>query len=118
MGKSSRRGFLRAASGTAAGLALTGIAPAWAAGAAGPVRVRQTFRERRYAEGEALAWKPVSAVAADAIVLDPATAKQEVLGFGGALTDASCYVLSQMKAEERAAVMHDLFSAREMDLNV
>ena len=118
MGKSSRRGFLKAASGTAAGLALTGIAPAWAAGAAGPVRVWQTFRERRYAEGEALAWKPVSAVAADAIVLDAATAKQEVLGFGGALTDASCYVLSQMKTEERAAVMHDLFSSREMDLNV
>jgi glucosylceramidase len=57
-------------------------------------------------------------VLADAIVLDPGTTKQEVLGFGGALTDATCFVLSQMKAGEREAVMHDLFAPGEMALNV
>jgi O-glycosyl hydrolase len=37
-------------------------------------------------------------VAAEAIVLDPKTTKQEVLGFGAAMTDSTCYVLSQMSA--------------------
>ena len=110
---------MKAAAGSAAALAVGKAVPGLGAvGTSGPVRVWATYRDKRYAAAEALAWKPVSAVAADAIVLDAATAKQEVLGFGGALTDASCYVLSQMKTEERAAVMHDLFSSREMDLNV
>ena len=119
MGGSSRRGFLKAASGAAAALAVAKAAPGFGAvGASGPVRVWATYRDKRYAASEALVWKPVSGVAADAIVLDPATTKQEMLGFGGAMTDATCWVLSQMTADDRGAVMHDLFSPREMALNV
>ncbi len=47
----------------------------------GPVEVWATFRDRRHQKGAPLAWKPVSAVAADAIVLNPAEARQEMLGF-------------------------------------
>jgi len=86
---------------------------AWGA-AAGPVKVWATFRDRRYAAGAALAWKPAGAVASDAIMLDPAATRQEILGFGAALTDASCYVLDQIPAEQRAEVMHDLFAPSEM----
>jgi glucosylceramidase len=119
MGGSSRRGFLKAAAGSAAALAVAKAAPGLAAvGSSGPVRVWATYRDKRYAPGEALVWKPASEVAADAIVLDAGTTKQEILGFGGALTDATCYVLSQMSAEERGAVTHDLFGPREMALNV
>jgi len=92
--------------------------PTWAMAPSSPVKVWATYRDRRYAAGEALNWKPVAAVTADAIVLDPSTQKQEILGFGGALTDATCYVLSQLKDDERAEVMHDLFSPKEMALNV
>jgi glucosylceramidase len=116
---SSRRGFLKTAAGSAAALAVAKAVPGFGAvGTSGPVRVWSTYRDKRYAAAEALVWKPVSGVAADAIVLDPATTKQEMLGFGGAMTDATCYVLSQMKAEERGAVMHDLFAPKEMALNV
>jgi glucosylceramidase len=118
LGKSSRRGFLKVASGTVAALAIAEAVPGWPAGSSGPVRVWETYRDRRYLPGEALSWKPAEAVAADAIVLDPGTTKQEILGFGGALTDAACYVLSQLSAEERGAVMHDLFAPSEMGLNV
>jgi glucosylceramidase len=119
MGRSSRRGFLKAASGAAAALTVGKAMPALAAaGSSGPVRVWSTYRDRRYAAGEALVWKPMTGVVADAIVLDPGTAKQEILGFGGAMTDATCYVLSQMSVEERGAVMHDLFAPKEMALNV
>jgi glucosylceramidase len=119
MNGSSRRGFLKQAAGTAAAITAATAMPGWAAaGSSRPVKVWSTYRDRRYAAGEPMLWKPVSAVAADAIVLDPATTKQEILGFGGAMTDATCYVLSQMTAEERGAAMHDLFAPGEMDFNV
>jgi glucosylceramidase len=115
---SSRRGFLKA-SGAAAALAAVKAVPGLAAvGSSGPVRVWATYWDKHHAAADALVWKPVSGVAADAIVLDPTTTKQEILGFGGAMTDATCYVLSQMTADERGAVMHDLFCPREMALNV
>ncbi len=120
MAQGSRRGFLKAASATAAAMAVSSRVPAWAGAAAAtsPVRVWTTFRERRHAQAEPLEWKPATAVAAEAIALDPSTTRQEILGFGGALTDATCYVLSQMKVDERRAVMHELFAPGEMALNV
>jgi glucosylceramidase len=118
MGKRSRRGFIRSASATAAAVAITNRIPAWAAAPSGPVQVWSTFRDKRHAAGASLAWKPVGQVAADAIVLDPAATKQEILGFGGALTDATCYVLSLLTDSEREAAMHDLFAPGEMAFNV
>lgn len=119
MAKSSRRGFLKAASTTAAAMAISPRLSLWGETApAGPVKVWGTFRDRRYASLEPLAWKPASRVAADAIVLNPAATRQEMLGFGAAMTDASCYVLSRMSDAERAEVMHDIFAPTEMGMNV
>ncbi|MGB7548804.1 MAG: glycoside hydrolase family 30 beta sandwich domain-containing protein [Terracidiphilus sp.] len=120
MAKSSRRGFLKAASATAAAWAVSTRIKAWAdqARAAGPVKVWSTFRDRRHVPGEPLAWKPAGEVAADAIALDPGAKKQEMLGFGAAMTDASCYVLSRIPETERQAVMHEMFAPEEMALNV
>jgi glucosylceramidase len=120
MAQSSRRGFLKAASATAAALAVSKGIPAWAqaVGSSSPVQVWATYRDRRYAQGEPLAWKPATAIAADAIALDPGATRQEILGFGGALTDAACYVLSQMPEAPRAEIMHELFAPGEMALNV
>ena len=120
MAKSSRREFLLSASATAAAVAASGRMRAWAdqPAAAGPVKIWSTFGNRRHTPAEPLSWKPAGQVAADAIVLDPATTKQEMLGFGAAMTDASCYVLSQMSDAERAPLMHDLFAPGEMALNV
>ena len=119
MAQSSRRKFLKAASATAAALAVSHRIPSWAAAGSGaPVRVWGTFRDRRYAQGEPLAWKPATPVAADAIALDPAATRQEILGFGAALTDAACYVLGQMPEAPRQEIMHELFSPGEMALNV
>lgn len=120
MTASSRRGFLKAAAATAAAATMVKRVPAWAEDAAptGPVKVWSTFRDRRHATGESLAWKPVKQVAADAIALDPGTTKQEMLGFGAAMTDASCYVLSRLNDTERATVMHEMFAPEEMAMNV
>src|ERR1039458_3438340 len=89
MADRSRRVFLKAASAAAAALAVSSKGRAWAdaAAASGPVRIWGTFRDRRHAPGDALAWKPVTEVAPDAIALDPGTSRQEMLGFGAAMTD-------------------------------
>jgi glucosylceramidase len=120
MAHGSRRGFLKVASVTAAALAVSNRIPAWADEAIGasPVRVWATFRDKRYAQLDSLNFKPVTQVAADAITLDPGATRQEILGFGGALTDATCYVLNQLSETERQAVMHDLFAPGEMAMNV
>ena len=117
MGKSSRRKFLKNATGTAATLAMASRLPLWAEGS-GPVKVWSTYRDKRHVSGEALAWKSTDQVAAEAIALDLRATRQEVLGFGAAMTDASCYVLSQMTDAERAPLMHDFFAPDEMALNV
>ena len=50
MGKSSRRGFLKSATGTAAAMTLANRLPAWAE-ASGSVKVWSTYRDKRHAEG-------------------------------------------------------------------
>lgn len=117
---SSRRDFLKAASVTVAGLTVSNRIPAWAdtAVASGPVQVWGTFRDRRHAPGQPFAWKPATAIAADAIVLDPMATKQEMLGFGAAFTDASCYMLNQLSPDARATLMRELFAPDQMAMNV
>jgi glucosylceramidase len=60
----------------------------------------------------------VTEISADAIALEPETTRQEMLGFGAAMTDASCWVLSRIPDDERAALMHELFAPGEMAMNV
>ena len=118
MAQPTRRSFLKAASATAAALAVSKNIPAWAEPDAAPVRLWSSYRELRHSEAAPLNWKPASAVAADAITLDPGASRQEILGFGAALTDAACYVLSQIPQPRREEVMHELFAPGEMALNV
>src|ERR1700678_3545177 len=102
MASTSRRGFLKAASVTMAGLAVSDRIPAWAdtTGATGPVHVWSTFRDRRHASAGPLAWKPVTTIAPDAIMLAPTATQQEMLGFGAAFTDAACYMLNQLHTDD------------------
>jgi len=118
MKNSSRRGFLKTASVTAAALAVSRHIPAWSAEAGGSVKVWGTFRDRRHAALDPVAWKATGQVAADAITLNTNEVRQQMLGFGAAITEASAYVLSRMNDTERQKVMHDLFSPDEMALNV
>ncbi|MDQ2840463.1 MAG: twin-arginine translocation signal domain-containing protein [Acidobacteriota bacterium] len=123
MTSSSRRGFLKAASVTAAGVTILNRIPAWAniTAATSPVQVWGTFRDRRHASSEPLAWKPIApgvSLASNAIVLDPTSTRQEMLGFGAAFTDAACYMLNQLSSDKRATLMNELFAPDQMALNV
>ena len=117
MAQPSRRSFLKSATAAAAAISISSRT-VWAQSAPSSPRMWSTSGNQRHAQVPAPAWTPAAPPEPGTIVLDSATAKQEILGFGAAMTDASCYVLSQMKDEERQAVMHDLFAPQEMALNV
>ena len=116
----SRREFLRTASAATALLAFKSTASVTESltSRAIPAQVWATHGPRRHTPLDPLAWTPLRHQAADAIVIEPSNIKQDILGFGGALTDATCYVLRQMPQEPRAALLKELFSSDEMALNV
>ncbi len=100
---------------TAAGLpavARAGDAPA------GEISVRMTSADARFARQPALRWQPESASPGPAIRIDPATAFQEVLGFGAAMTDAACYMLNQLEPDARRQLFQQLFGSAELGLSV
>ena len=52
------------------------------------------------------------------VVVDPSLKSQSLLGFGGAFTDAACYVISQLPQSARRDLLNDLFSPKEMGFSV
>jgi len=113
----TRRDFVKTVSAVSLLLAAD-THPGWYAAATGTVSVWSTDRDRRHVLRDSVSWQPLKSARADAIVLDASTEKQEILGFGGALTDATCYLLSRMAAEPRRLLMRELFAADEMGLSV
>ena len=119
MAKHTRRNFLQTAAAAAAVLPVSRRVRLWAqAASASPVRMWSTFGSQRHAKSEAPAWKASAGSSGETIAIDAGATKQEILGFGAAMTDSSCYVLGQMKEGERQALMHDLFAPGEMAFNV
>ena len=113
----SRRDFLKTTSSAATLLSLSPVR-AFSQPDPSPVRIWSTYRDRRHMAGEPLVWAPARRVSAHAIILDPAATRQQILGFGAAMTDASCYLISQLSQAERDALLHDIFSPGEMAMNV
>lgn len=86
--------------------------------APGEIQVRVTAGTGRFAHAESLSWRPTTTSAADSITIDPDTAYQEILGFGAAFTDASCYMLNQLPLEARANLLSELFDPSKMGFRV
>lgn len=77
-----------------------------------------TLTETSRDTGNRLSPVPVSApagatVPAGALRLDPGTRYQEMLGFGGALTESSAWVLAQLRPEQRAEVIRRYYDPAE-----
>jgi glucosylceramidase len=120
----TRRDFLmRSAAGLTAA-AISEPLPAWASSAqASPasteISVRITDDKRRFEPAQNLAWRPVSGSSgSDVIAVSPDKKFQEILGFGAAFTDASCYVFNQLPPEARQKLFHRLFHPSELGLSV
>lgn len=59
------------------------------------------------------ATRAAAAVGADAIALDPAQRCQAMIGFGGALTESSAWVLAQLPAEKRREVLRRYYDPQD-----
>jgi glucosylceramidase len=79
-----------------------------ASGLANP-RAWITSGDRKFAPFDVPAWRSSSNAAADSIQIDPSQKRQSVLGFGGAFTDSSCYLLGRMDPSTRRKLLAELF---------
>lgn len=120
----SRRQFLKSGAvgaGAAAALytsPLDAMAQLVAPAPSGPIHVWQTTGTERHVARPDISWKAGAARPAGDILLDPQRRKQEVLGFGGAFTDAATYMFNQLAPDARATLFRELFHPTEMNLSV
>lgn len=83
----------------------------------GAIAVRVTAGEKRYAEGEAVTWRPRQEGGAG-IEVDAAQKHQDILGFGAAFTDAACYVIHQLGEERERALLEEFFAPENSGFSV
>jgi glucosylceramidase len=102
----------------AAAFAASRTAAAEGAGPSGAIQVWQTAGAKRLAAETPVQWKSAKGSSAESIVLDPAQKYQEVLGFGAALTDSSCYLLDRMPAAVREKLFHEFFHPAQANFSV
>ncbi|HEV2206153.1 MAG TPA: glycoside hydrolase family 30 beta sandwich domain-containing protein [Candidatus Acidoferrales bacterium] len=78
-----------------------------------------TSSDQRFASQPSIQWTTASASpTAGQIILNPGLKFQEILGFGGAFTDAACWTFNRLTHSERDALFHEMFHASEMGLSV
>ena len=119
--ETSRRDFLKLSVPGAAALAAVGSLPksASAADPDGDVSLWVTDENRQLQRAPSVSWKPASKPGTDSTVtIDPGTKYQDILGFGGAFTDATCYTFNRLDPGVREKVFHELFDPSEMGLSV
>ncbi|HEY7099293.1 MAG TPA: glycoside hydrolase family 30 beta sandwich domain-containing protein [Terriglobales bacterium] len=121
--ESSRRTFLKQSGLGIATAAATRLAGAFelpqSESGAGNIQVWITDQERRCAAAPSIPWRKASSTLnGPTIMLDPDKKFQSILGFGGAFTDAACYMFNQLEPTAREKLFHEMFSPSELGLNV
>lgn len=117
MNNASRRTFLKTAALAASSTASRRLS-AWAAPTAGPIKAWRTTGQQRYAPIDAPAWQSGAPTSPMSIRLDPGRRYQSLLGFGAALTDASCYLLEQLNPAKRKAILDECFGPSGLRFSV
>ena len=78
-----------------------------------------TSGDQRFAAAPKIAWRVASAASGvDQLRLNPSVKFQQILGFGGAFTDAACYTFNRLPPPAREQLFHQLFHPSEMGLSV
>jgi glucosylceramidase len=78
-----------------------------------------TSGDERFAAAPRAAWRPTAGTpSTDQLRLNPSLRFQQILGFGGAFTDATCYTFNRLSPPEREQLFHELFHPSEMGLSV
>lgn len=82
------------------------------------ITVQVTSDDQRFVTAPSVAWTQTSQEpAGDYIRLNPGTKLQTILGFGGAFTDATCYMFNQLAPAAREQLFHEMFHPSEMGLS-
>ncbi len=117
--ETTRREFLKSSALGVAATAAAGALPLVAAEGAENAEIKAwvTSEKSRFTSVAPMQWRPAT-VSAQAIVLNPATKFQPILGFGAAFTDAACYMFNQLAPVAREELFHELFHPSQMRLNV
>src|ERR1700730_9363334 len=111
MSSKTRRDFLQLFGSALAAATLAKSSPLWseAVAAPRPVKVWITSELQKFAPVDAPTWTAAASKDSESFHIDPMTWYHEVLGFGGAFTDASCYLFYQLNPEDRKALFNELF---------
>ena len=92
--------------------------PLWSQTAAtGATRAWMTTEKDRFREIPVAGWGSASG-SASGVTVDASRRFQSILGFGGAFTDASCYLLSRMEAEQRRKLLDEFFGPDGLRLSM
>ena len=127
--RSSRRAFIKSSALGVGALGMVSAAPrSCASAAAAPsnmtapasdIAVWYTNGKQRFAAGQSIHWQTAATSASpESVQLAPANKFQDILGFGGCFTDASCYLISQLHQTLRDQLLHEMFHPSEMGLSV
>jgi glucosylceramidase len=83
------------------------------------ISVWVTAGDERFAPGPGVKWAAAAGQAGgEQVKLDPSKQFQEILGFGGAFTDATCYTLNGLAPDAREKLLHEMFHPSEMGMSV
>lgn len=119
MHMTNRRTFIKLAA-LAASSATSGSLRALSLNASGssPIKAWRTAGRQRFQPVEPPSWQSDSQLSAMSIRLDPNRRCQQILGFGAALTGASCYLLQQLDTAKRAALLDECFGTAGLRFSV
>ena len=114
----NRRDFLR----RAASSSMLALLPRWMHAERAPTNAATLYvtdAMEKHAARAPLQWaKAVAGAPGATIEIDCTRQYQPILGFGVALTDASCFLLSGLPAAERHAFLTDVYSPSGLNLNL
>jgi glucosylceramidase len=114
---STRRTFLKTGTAAAASFAVFKSSQLWGESASKP-RGWTTSKDKKFAPIETPQFHAARTGSFKGIHVDPAERHQEILGFGAAFTDASCFLLSKLNPQERQALLEEFFGASGLRLSV
>lgn len=116
----NRRVFIRQSTALAATLAGSHRIHSWGQIAPGSPAVRAwiTEGEKRLNDLGVEPWQASASVSEPEVEIDPTEQFQSILGFGGAFTEASCYLLGRMETAQRKQLMEELLGADGLRLSL
>jgi glucosylceramidase len=111
----TRRDFLSLTTGAAL-LACSKPSLLWSA----PFRMQAwtTTADKRFAAITPPLWRSAGAVSPQGIRLNADEPHQQILGFGAAFTDASCYWFDRLSPQQRQSLLAELFGPQGLRLSV